>query len=209
MTFIFMDESWDLGFDKKGSSQYFVITFLFLKHQKTANLIIKKLFHRLKGKKIKIKSWVFHACKESPSHIKKALLLIREKECKVMSLIVNKEKVYTRFQNQKHLLYTWVVNVLVDSLITKNSIPKDEKINFIASRRETNKSLNDNFLAYLSNKHKDQPQLEFAIKTPYQEKGLQIADIVSYAVYQKYEHQDNGYYQLIEKLMIEEKFLFQ
>jgi hypothetical protein len=45
-----------LGFDKKGSSQYFVITFLFLKHQKTANLIIKKLFHRLKGKKIKIKS---------------------------------------------------------------------------------------------------------------------------------------------------------
>ena len=126
-----------------------------------------------------------------------------------MGLIVNKEKVYTRFQNQKHLLYTWVVNVLVDSLITKNSIPKDEKINFIASRRETNKSLNDNFLAYLSNKHKDQPQLEFAIKTPYQEKGLQIADIVSYAVYQKYEHQDNGYYQLIEKLMIEEKFLFQ
>ncbi len=209
MTFIFMDESWGLGFDKKGSSQYFVITFLFLKHQKTTNLIIKKLFHRLKGKKIKIKSWVFHAYKESPSHIKKALLLIREKECKVMSLIVNKEKVYTRFQNQKHLLYTWVVNVLIDSLITKNSIPKDEKINFIASRRETNKALNDNFLAYLSNKHKDQPQLEFAIKTAYQEKGLQIADIVSYAVYQKYEHQDNGYYQLIEKLMIEEKFLFQ
>ena len=54
MAYIFMDESGDLWFDKKWSSKYFIITFLFQKHGKTSDLIIKKLFHQLKGKKVKI-----------------------------------------------------------------------------------------------------------------------------------------------------------
>ena len=208
MAYIFMDESWDLWFDKKWSSKYFVVTFLFQNDEKTSDSIIKKLFHRLKGKKVKIRSWVFHCCKESENNIKKALTLIKDKKLACMALILNKEKVYTRLQNEKHILYNWVVNLLIDVLITKNILPQEEKIFFIASRRETNKTLNENFLSYLKSQNKDKLDIEFVIKTAYQEKGLQVVDVLSYAVYQKYEHGNDELYSMIENLIIEEKNLF-
>ena len=208
MSYIFMDESWDLWFDKKWSSKYFIITFLFQKQEKTSELIMKKLFHRLKGKKVKIRDWVFHCCKEDRVNIIKALRLIEEKDLSCMTLILNKDRVYTKLQNQKHILYNWVVNILIDTIINKNIIPKNDKITFVASRRETSKTLNENFLSYLKSKHKDQPNINFEIRTPYQEKWLQVADIVSYAVYQKYERNDNELYDIIEKLILEERRLF-
>lgn len=171
MAYIFMDESWDLWFDKQWSSKYFVVTFLFQNDQKTSDSVIKNLFHRLKGKKVKIRSWVFHCCKESEENIQKALTLIKDKKLSCMALILNKEKVYTRLQNEKHILYNWVVNLLIGVLVTKNILPQDEKIFFIASRRETNKTLNENFISYLSSQNKDKLDIEFIIKTPYQDKG--------------------------------------
>lgn len=208
MSYIFMDESWDLWFDKKWSSKYFIITFLFQKQEKTSELIMKKLFHRLKGKKVKIRWWVFHCCKEDRVNIIKALRLIEEKDLSCMTLILNKDRVYTKLQNQKHILYNWVVNILIDTIINKNIIPKNDKITFVASRRETSKTLNENFLSYLKSKHKDQPNINFEIRTPYQEKWLQVADILSYAVYQKYERNDNELYDIIEKLILEERRVF-
>jgi len=125
-----------------------------------------------------------------------------------MALILNKEKVYTRLQTEKHILYNWVVNLLIDVLITKNILPQEEKIFFIASRRETNKTLNENFLSYLESQNKDKLDIEFVIKTPGQEKGLQVVDIVSYVIYQKYENGNDERYGMIEELIIEEKNLF-
>ena len=126
-----------------------------------------------------------------------------------MALILNKEKVYTRLQNEKHILYNWVVNLLIHVLITKNILPQEEKIFFIASRRETNKTLNENFLSYLKSQNKDKLDIEFIKETPYQKKGLQVVDVLSYAIYQKYENGNDELYSMIEKLIIEEKFLFE
>ena len=126
-----------------------------------------------------------------------------------MALILNKEKVFTRLQNEKHILYNWVVNLLIHVLITKNILPQEEKIFFIASRRETNKTLNENFLSYLKSQNKDKLDIEFIIETPYQKKGLQVVDVLSYAIYQKYENGNDELYSMIEKLIIEEKFLFE
>lgn len=151
---------------------------------------------------------MFHCCKESENNIKKALTLIKDKKLACMALILNKEKVYTRLQNEKHILYNWVVNLLIDVLITKNILPQEEKIFFIASRRETNKTLNENFLSYLKSQNKDKLDIEFVIKTAYQEKGLQVVDVLSYAIYQKYEHGNDELYSMIENFIIEEKNLF-
>jgi len=131
-----------------------------------------------------------------------------KKDVKIMTLILNKKKIYTAFKDQKHLLYNWAVNVLIDSVITKNLLPNDEKIVFVASRRETSKTLNENFINYLQTKHKDWPNIEFQIKSP-EEKGLQIVDSCCFAVFQKYEHKYIQYYDIIEKKIIEEKELFE
>ena len=210
MAYIYMDESWDLWFDKtkERTSNYFVITFLITKDDKTPNTIVKKFFKWLKWKNIKIKSWIFHAYKESPENIIKFLNMTTKKDVKIMTLILNKKKIYTAIKDQKHLLYNWAVNVLIDSVITKNLLPNDEKIVFVASRRETSKTLNENFINYLQTKHKDWPNIEFQIKSP-EEKWLQIVDSCCFAVFQKYEHEINPYYRIIEKKIIEEKELFE
>lgn len=51
-------------------------------------------------------------------------------------------------------------------------------------------------------------KLEIEIKTPHQEKCLQIVDMASWAIFRKWEHQDESYYNLIKSKIIEERPLF-
>ena len=126
-----------------------------------------------------------------------------------MTIYLNKSKVYTNLQNEKHLLYNYVVNILLDRITTKKIIPTKDAIEFIASRRETSKLLNHNFLGYLKRNIASKPfTLDFHIKTPLQEKWLQIVDFCCWAIFQKYEKQEESYYDLIKPLIIEEKWLF-
>ena len=62
-----------------------------------------------------------------------------------MTIYLNKLKVYTRLQDEKQILYNYVTNILLDRIITKKLVDKTKRIHLIASRRETNKFLNENF----------------------------------------------------------------
>lgn len=64
----------------------------------------------------------------------------------IMAIYLKKSKVYSHLHNQKHILYNYIVNILLDRIITKHFFLKQNKIDFIASRRETNKIINENFL---------------------------------------------------------------
>jgi hypothetical protein len=89
----------------------------------------------------------------------------------IMTLILDKSKVYSHPSSEKHIFYNIIVNKLLDAVINKNLIPNgNEIIYFIASRRETSKTLNEQFVNYLQNRHKDQPNIQFEIKTPHQSK---------------------------------------
>jgi hypothetical protein len=113
-------------------------------------------------------------------------------------------------QDEKHLLYNYVVNILLDRVYTKKLIPINEKIKVIASRRETNRFLNENFKSYLKNQVKNNHKLDIEIEITSMagEKGLQVADMISWAVFRKYEHKDDSYYNLIKFEIVEENSLF-
>jgi hypothetical protein len=64
---------------------------------------------------------------------------------------------------------------------------------FIASIRETAKKYNTT--------------IKTAIKSPHEEKGLQVVDAVCWAMYQKLELNDESYYQLIQPLIREKMVL--
>jgi len=51
-------------------------------------------------------------------------------------------------------------------------------------------------------------RLEIDIKTPHEEKGLQVADCISWSVFRKYEFSDRTYYDLIKGKIAEENMLF-
>jgi len=210
MAYIYMDESWDLGFDfgKNRTSKYFVITFLISKNEKIPDLIMKKAFNWIKHKKVKMKWWVFHAFSHQDTTIQKVLNIATEYDINIMTLVLNKEKIYSLHSFEKHILYNIIVNKLLDAVINKNILfDKNDLIYFIASRRETSKTLNEQFINYLKNKHNNQPNIHFEIKTPYQSKWLQLVDTISFSIYQKYEHNNEIFYSIIKnKIKIEDRF---
>jgi hypothetical protein len=53
-----------------------------------------------------------------------------------------------------------------------------------------------------------QTKIEIQIKTPAEEKALQATDFVSWAIFRKYEYEDDTYYNIIKRLVVEENALF-
>ncbi|MCX5718320.1 MAG: DUF3800 domain-containing protein [Nitrospirae bacterium] len=211
MAFIFMDESGDLGFDftKKKTSKFFVITCLFVENKGLLEKIVKKTHSQLQ-KKYKRKFGNLHCVKEKPVTRQRLLRLMTEKECFVMTIYLNKKRVYTKLQNEKQVLYNYVANILLDRIYSKKIIPIGSAVKLIASRRETNKFLNENFKNYLNsqveNRHK--AKIEVLIRSPHEEKSLQAVDFVSWAIFRKYEYGDDSYYNSIKNKIVEENPLF-
>lgn len=211
MNYLFLDESGDLGFNfkKEGTSTVFVITCLFTQNKKPIEKIVKKIHSHL-SKKLKKKSGVLHAFKEKPTTRIKLLEKIAYSECSIMTIYLNKNKVYTKLYDEKAVLYNYVANILLDRIYSKGSISPDDSFLLVASKRETNKFLNDNFKTYLKSKMTNSHKINITIeiKSPYEEKSLQVVDFASWAIFRKYQFGDESYYNIIKKKIIEENPLF-
>lgn len=116
----------------------------------------------------------------------------------------------TRLQDEKTVLYNYVTNILLDRIFTRKLVPLDEPLHLIASRRETNKFLNENFESYLKQQTRENHKLplEIRICPPHVEKGLQVVDIASWAIFRSYERGDSSYYDVIRSKVLEDKSLF-
>jgi len=128
----------------------------------------------------------------------------------VMAIYLNKQKVFTRLQDEKQVLYNYVTNILLDRIYVKKIISPEKAIELIASRRETNKFLNENFKDYLSRQVRSRHHglMKISIKSPAEEKCLQAVDFVSWAFFRKYERSDMGYYNIFKDKISEENPLF-
>lgn len=209
--YIFLDESGDLGFNpKKKNSQYFVVTILSTKNKNPIEKIVKNVHASLRKKVKRLSGGILHAYKEKPITRRRLLKKLAEKQCTIMTIYLNKSKVYTHLKEEKHVLYNYVTNILLDRIMTKRLVDLDGVVFLIAAKRETNKFLNNNFRDYLKKQIKDKHgiKIEVDIKASNEEKALQAVDFVSWAIFRKYELKDDIYYSLIRKKIIEENPLF-
>jgi len=212
MAFILLDESGDLGFDfsKPKTSKFFIITFLFCNELKPLERIIKKTFAGFSKSEIKSHAGCLHSYKEKPQTRLKVLNLIAKEELSIVSIYLNKRKVYTQLKDEKHVLYNYVTNILLDRIMTKKLISTRDQIELIASKRETNKFLNENFTSYLKNKISNSHKLyiNIEIKSHRELKALQVVDFVSWSLYRYREHGDDSYKNIIKNKIIEDNGLF-
>ncbi len=209
MAYILLDESGDLGFSfEKGSSEFFIITVLFVDSKRPLEKIARRAHKTLRGKHKKVGA--LHAYQETPITRQRLLKELNEADCTILAIVLNKRRVYTKLQDEKAVLYNFVTNILLDRLFTKKPIPTDKQITLIAARRETNRFLNENFKQYLEsqvrNNHRSAIKIEIA--TTHEEKSLQVADFASWAIFRKYENGDASYYNLIRSRITEEAPLF-
>jgi hypothetical protein len=211
MAYIFLDESGDLGFDfnKPKTTKFFVITFLFTTKKRSIEKCVRLVHKGLREKYRNIHS-VLHAVEEEPITRQRILKKLAEKDCYIMTIYLNKKRVYTKLQNEKVILYNYVANILLDRIMTKRLIPVTEPIYLVASKRETNKFLNENFRNYLKGQAKNTHKLDLhiEIRTPAEEKSLQAVDFASWAIFRRLEYGNDVYYNLIRGKIVEENPLF-
>ena len=132
-------------------------------------------------------------------------------DLKILSIILNKKKVYVDLQNQKNYLYNYTANILLDRLRNKELIKTDEPISLYIDQKDTKRFIRENFEKYLMEnlmKRGSNGRIEINIRPSYSEKCLQAVDFVSWAIFRKYERSDYEYYELIKDKIIEENILF-
>jgi len=107
MSYIFLDESGDLGFSKR-SSRWFILSLVFTNNHRKIEKCVKKVHRGLKKKYKNISE--LHAYHTDSITKKRVLKLLSETEdLKILCIILNKKKVYTDLQNQKSYLYNGTV----------------------------------------------------------------------------------------------------
>jgi len=131
MSYIFLDESGDLGFDfsKKRTSKYFLITCLFAPKKRPIEKIVSKTFSEIQ-KKYKKRGGILHAHFEKDITRKRLLLRLAKKDCHIMTIFLDKKRVYTKIKNERIILYNFIANILLDRIYTsKNNFSSREKGN--------------------------------------------------------------------------------
>lgn len=204
MAYIYMDESGDLGFnDYELNSKFFIITFLIANNEKEISNVMKNLYKWMEGKKVRRKkSAFFHANQEWKSSVKRALDLASRRDIRVVSLVLQKDIISRKDKENIHSLYNKAVWYLLEQCERRNYLTYKDKHYFIASRKETKRQLNENFISYLESSHSDLLDIDIIIDNPSQVKWLELVDPISFAIYQKYEYWDLELYSVIKNKII-------
>lgn len=208
MSYIFLDESGDLGFSEK-SSKWFLFTLVVVNDLRKIEKVIKKVRKGLK-KKYKHTFSELHAYHCDNITRTRVLKELAELDISVVTTILNKKKVHIDLQNQKNYLYNYTANIILDRLINKKILNSNHKISLIVDRKDTKKNLKENFISYITKAmhNKDHKNFEMTLSASHDEKGLQAVDFISYAIYRKYERGDFELYEIIKDKIADEKLLF-
>ena len=211
MTTVFLDESGDLGFDltKTRTSRNFVVAILVCSDVQPMDKLVRQVFRGFSKTDLKHHHGVLHAYSENETTRRKILSLLVENNVGILIIRLDKNRAFFQ-QNEKHLLYNSIVNVILDRLISRGLVSANETVHVVASQRETSHVLNANFMSYLTSKAVEQHgvRLDVQIKPTSAEKGLQIVDCLSWSFFRKYEHNDSTYADLVASRVIEESSVF-
>jgi len=157
------------------------------------------------GKWLKMKWTFFHATKEETNTVKRILDLVSRRDIKIVSMILDKNVIPYELTTDSHKLYNSITWELLKQCEKRWYLQNNDKIYFIASRRETSKNLNQNFINTINNSHSDLVKIETFIKSPKETSWLEIVDAISHAIYKKYEEKDLEFYSIIKNKIILEK----
>lgn len=205
--YVFLDESGDLGF-KKTSSRWFLFTMAVVFDARALERVVKKIWRPLKKKhKTLGELHAYHA--DRATRIRMLKKLREVKDLRILCIVLDKKKVGLNLQNEKNYLYNYAANILLKRLIKSGGLTIDSIINLCIDRKDTKKQLRENFLKYLTRGMSETRKAAFSVQLlpSYDNKSLQAVDFISWAIFRKYEQDDNEYYEIIKDKMIDERFL--
>ncbi|QKF73000.1 hypothetical protein AFAEC_0825 [Aliarcobacter faecis] len=214
--YIFVDEAGDFDFSSNGSKHY-LFTFLVKKrpfnlHEYIASYrysLLERNLDPLVEKRLDIEA--FHACEDN-NYIKNELFNIistfDENSVKAYSYILEKPKVNPEKRNHKDRFYidnlSFAIQKLLGELnINKNFIIITDRLPVQSNKNKQIGALKKGIKEYLKSKNLDK-QLRYDIfhHCSASSTNLQIADYICWAIFRKFERNDETYYKRIEKYLI-------
>ncbi len=208
MSYIFLDESGDLGF-KKRSSRWFIFTIAITLDKRVLERVIKKVWTPLRRKHKRLGE--LHAYRADDITRRRVLRGVSEiGDLKVLCIILNKQKVHVDLQNQKNYLYNYTANILLERLHNSGILKGGELLKIFIDRKDTKKKVRQNFIDYLTkamgNHREDKISVE--LHTSHENKSLQAIDFISWAIFRKYEKGDYEFYEIVKDKIVDEKVMF-
>ena len=193
ISYIFIDESGDLG----SQSKYLILSALVVKSPDKLDRIIKNM-RRYKFKKQLRKAKEIKANKSSQELIKHMLTKLNDlNDAKVFFIILEKEKCYSNYLNSnKHKLYNFVAGKLATNITLDvgNAIVRIDK-------SKGKQVLRDDFNHYFEKRLKENSSIE-KVAIHHSDSnawsGLQFADVLSWSAFQKMEHSNSEYINVLK-----------
>ncbi len=198
MSYIFIDESGDLG-DK--GSRYFILAAVLVEDFRTLENLINKtrrIYKKEIGQSNEIKG------SKTPSKVKKSILRkLNQNKYEAFILIFDKKEKYKLDYNKdNHKLYAILSSKLAQL------IPIHDSTYIFVDRTSRNKDIlnhfNNLFKANLINVNDFPIYIKHVDSLKY--KGIQIADLISWAVYQEIENNNGEYIKYLKNLQIKKVF---
>ena len=200
MKYIYIDESGDLG-EGRSSTKYFVMGAIAVDSPDSLKKIIKKV--RRDNRKFLHKAPEIKGNKTDKRIIQKILKKVNNSEYESYAIYLDKQNM-DKIPNfySRHELYDEIASKLAEKI--KIISPTCIIIDKSKFNQDHINRFNDLFLSKLNNSEDHTISILHGDSINY--KGLQIADLISWSVFQKVEHQNSKYIDLIETKKIFEVY---
>jgi len=187
---IYLDESGDLGFDSS-SSKHIVIALLITKTPVHIGRCIKKIRQRKLKKKLKeLPEIKFN---KSDDHIRELTLTCIAKEpIEIAYIVLDKNQVNPTRHNHKQDIYNFITGYLMCCLPFENTTHSK----MIVDKRIAKKVLRADFDQYV--KQKAAFKVDITHENSMYNQCLQATDFIAGAIFQKYEFEDDRFYDIIK-----------
>ena len=200
MTYIYIDESGDLGEGYSGS-KYFVIAAIIVDNPKNLKRIIKEAnnkYNNIIGRDLEIKG-----SKTSPYVIKKILCKLKNVDYEVFAIFLDKTNLHKipDFYNY-HVLYDTLASKLAEKITITS--PTNVIVDRSKNKHDEIRIFNERFSSSLNNAFCYSIDITHA--NSIKEKELQIADLISWSIYQRLEHNNAEFIDIIKNKNIFEVF---
>jgi len=190
--YVYIDESGDLG---QYGSRCFTLAAVIVDEPKKLSRIIKKLRQRKLKKSIK----QLHEIKANNSNrmIREYVLgKVKDAECEIYAIVVQKEKIMDKLFTVKDRLYNYLCGILLTNLgITQG------KLVIVIDKKHTNTLIRRDFDDYVSKKLKESARdllIEITHKLSHTSNELQVVDFVAWCIERNFHAGDDTYYNIIK-----------
>lgn len=194
-TYMFIDESGNLGDD---GTKYFIIAALWTQTPEMLRRLIKNIRRNKFRKQLK-KAQELKA-NSSSREVREGVLqkMSQLDDLRCHAIILEKARISSTYlKNNKNKLYNYVCGILAEAVGVDS-----KKLVVRIDKSKGKQTLRDDFNEYFKRKWRQRfwnGEVEFYHSWSHMWAGLQLADFIAWAVFQKFEYGNDFYTKLIER----------